>query len=136
VAVTEPVDFMSTHPEAYRQLDDEDNLSAVRDTEEALSARDRRFVPQDAISGVAGAIRNGDIIAATSTVRGLDVAHTGLALWIDGELHLLHAPLAGEAVQISRVSLAERIQRIDGQDGIMVARPSEPRTVARTPVRP
>ena len=64
--------------------------------------------------------------AATSTVAGLDVAHTGLALWVDGTLRLLHAPLVGEAVQISETSLAERILRIDGQDGIIVARPHEP----------
>jgi len=31
--------------------------------------------------------------------------------------------LVGESVQISEVSLAARIQRIGGQDGIIVARP-------------
>jgi hypothetical protein len=83
---------------------------------------------------VAAGIRNGDIIAATTTVEGLDVSHTGLALWIDGSLHLMHAPLVGEAVQISEVSLAERVGRIGGQDGIMVARPTEPIDVTRPPV--
>jgi hypothetical protein len=68
-------------------------------------------------------IQDGDIIAATSTLAGLDIAHTGIALWRDGRLHLLHAPLAGGVVQISEMPLAERIQRIDGQDGVMVARP-------------
>jgi len=42
---------------------------------------------------------------------------------VDGELHLLHAPLVGDSVEISQVSLAERIQGLSGQDGIMVARP-------------
>jgi len=58
-------------------------------------------------------------------VPGLDVAHTGIALWVDGELRLLHAPLVGEVVQISEASLAERILRIDGQDGIIVVRAVE-----------
>ena len=53
----------------------------------------------------------------------LRAAHTGVALWKDGELHLLHAPLVGRAVEISAVPLAERIKRIEKQDGIMVARP-------------
>ena len=53
------------------------------------------------------------------------MAHTGLALWQDGRLHLLHAPLVGRSVEISAVPLAERIQGIGGQDGIMVARPTE-----------
>ena len=59
-------------------------------------------------------------------MAGLDIAHTGIALWRDGQLHLLHAPLVGGVVQVSEVSLANRIQRIGGQDGIMVARPLDP----------
>lgn len=123
----EPINFMTTHVEAYRQLDESAAfVDEVRAVEERLSARGRTYVPEGQIAAIASRIENGDIIAATSTVEGLDVAHTGIALWIDGTLHLLHAPLVGEAVQISEVSLSERILRIAGQDGIMVARPSEP----------
>jgi len=123
----EPVDFMSTHTDAYRQLADAANLERVRATERALTAAGRTYVPEERIADVAPQIRDGDVIAATSTVGGLDVAHTGLALWVDGALHLLHAPLVGDSVEISTVPLAERIQSIGGQDGIMVARPVEPR---------
>jgi hypothetical protein len=58
-------------------------------------------------------------------VAGLDIAHTGIALWRDGRLHLLHAPLVGKSVEISVLPLAERIQGFSAQDGIMVARPLE-----------
>ena len=122
----EPIDFMSTHPDAYRQLADPANLAAVRATEAELNARGRTFIPESQIAAVAADIRDGDVIAATSTVAGLDIAHTGLALWVDGSLHLLHAPLVGDSVEISTVPLAERIASIAGQDGIMVARPVEP----------
>jgi len=120
---TEPVDFMTAHTDSYRQLADPSFVVLVRQTEQRLSEAGRYYLPEDRIEEVAGRIRNGDIIAATSTVPGLDIAHTGLALWVDGTLHLLHAPLVGEAVQISEVSLADRIKRISGQDGIMVGRP-------------
>lgn len=123
VTDAEPVDFMSTHLRAYRHLADPANLEAVRGIEAALSARPRYYIPEERIAEVESRIRNGDIIAATSTVKGLDVAHTGIALWVDGRLHLLHAPLVGKSVEISAVPLAERIRRIEGQDGIMVARP-------------
>lgn len=126
----EPIDFMSTHPDAYRQLADAENLETIRRVEELLSARGRRYVPEDRIAEVADRIHSGDIIAATSTVKGLDVAHTGLAVRIDGELRLLHAPLVGDSVEVSVRSLADRIRSIDGQDGIMVARPLEPRAAA------
>jgi hypothetical protein len=123
----EPVNFMSTHPDAYRQLADVANVERVRATEATLSAAGRTYVPEDRIAEAASGIQDGDIIAATSTVPGLDVAHTGLALWVDGALHLLHAPLVGDSVEISTVPLAERILSITGQDGILVARPAEPR---------
>lgn len=122
----EAVDFMSNHPDAYRQLADPFNLEAIRRIEETLSAGIRYRISEEDVTAAAPGIKNGDIIAATSTVDGLDVAHTGLAVWQGGALHLLHAPLVGEAVQVSRQPLAERILRIEGQDGIQVARPLEP----------
>jgi hypothetical protein len=128
---SEPVDFMSTHPDAYRQLDDPDVLDAIRVAEASLSARPRIYLPQERIADVSSSIREGDIIAATSTVEGLDVAHTGIAVRVEGTLRLMHAPLAGEAVQVSERTLAERIVAIDSQDGIIVARPLEPLTARR-----
>ena len=122
----EPVDFMSTHPDAYRQLADQAALAAVRANETELTARGRTFVPEARIAEIADQIRDGDVIAATSTVAGLDVVHTGFALWVDGSLRLLHAPLVGDSVEISTVTLAERIGSIGGQDGIIVARPLAP----------
>ena len=123
IADPEPIDFMSAHQASYRQLEDTSNLRAIRAVEIALTERGRVYIPEDRIADVASEIRDGDIIAATSTVAGLDIAHTGIALWVNGALHLMHAPLVGSVVEISAQPLAERILRIDGQDGIMVARP-------------
>ncbi len=119
----EPIDFMSTHPEAYRQLSDPAAVEAIRAVEARLNGGERLRIPQEAIGDVADRIAEGDLIAATSTVDGLDVAHTGIAVRVDGELHLMHAPLVGRAVEISELPLAERILDIRGQDGIMVAEP-------------
>ncbi len=124
VADDEPIDFMTTHPDAYRQLgEDRAFLGELRQIEARLSNEPRYFVPEDRLAAVEDRIRDGDNIAATSTVEGLDIAHTGIALWRNGRLHLLHAPLVDGVVEISEAPLAERIQRIGGQDGVMVARP-------------
>jgi hypothetical protein len=120
------IDFMSTHPESYRQLSDPVVLNAILDREFYLSGLDRHWIPKDDIGLRASWIEDGDIIAATSAVDGLDVAHTGLAFWRDGQLHLLHAPLVGESVEVSDLPLADRILRIERQDGIRVVRPLEP----------
>jgi hypothetical protein len=120
---TEPLSFMSTHPAAYRQMADPGVPEAIRAMEQRLNAGPARwYVPEDRIASAANQIRDGDIIAATSTLPGLDVAHTGIALWRDGRLHLLHAPLVGKSVEISVLPLAQRILDIKTQDGIMVAR--------------
>lgn len=120
----ERIDFMSTHADAYVQLDGHpERIREIRGIEQRLSSRTRYYIPQSEIAAAAPGIRNGDIIAATSNLAGLDVAHTGMAIWLDGALHLMHAPLVGKSVEISVRPLASRIQRIEGQDGIMVARP-------------
>jgi hypothetical protein len=118
------VDFMSTHREAYRQLlADPAALAAVREVEERLSAGTRWWIPERALDAAVSGILDGDIIAMTSTVAGMDVAHTGLALWVDGSLRLMHAPLVGDSVEISAEALPERVGRIRSQGGIIVARP-------------
>ncbi len=121
-----PLDFMSTHPDAYRQLADPAVLAEIASTETRLRSMPRHYLPEHGIEAAAPGIREGDIIAATSTVPGLDIAHTGIAVRRGGVLRLLHAPLVGSHVQISEESLADRILRIEGQDGIMVARPLRP----------
>ncbi len=118
------IDFMSNHPEAYRQLQEDPALvETIRDIEDRLSEGSRLYVPQERIHEVEAGIRNGDIIAAVSTVDGLDIAHTGFAFRLGDRVHLLHAPLVGDSVEVSSLPLADRIQGIRGQKGIRVVRP-------------
>lgn len=118
-----PINFMSAHASAYPALQDSSTLATITLVEAQLNAGPVRYViPKEAIGSIVNGIRDGDIIAAASTVAGLDISHTGFALWKDGELHLLHAPLTGSPVEISPLPLAERIQGISSQWGIMVAR--------------
>lgn len=124
----EPIDFMTQHRASYRQLADDGFFKEILRMESALTKRPRYMIPEARIEEVASGIRNGDVIAATSSVKGLDVAHTGLALWKNGRLHLMHAPLIGDSVEISENPLAERVVFIPRQDGIMVARPREPQS--------
>jgi hypothetical protein len=123
----EPIDFMTQHRQSYRQLAEQRFFDAVRAQEAKLAQSPRYMIPEKSIDDVAPRIRNGDVIAATSSVKGLDVAHTGLAVWRNGQLHMMHAPLIGDSVEVSENPLAERVVFIPRQDGIMVARPREPR---------
>ena len=119
----EPIDFMTSHRASYRQLADDSVYARIAENEQRLSQVPRYFVPEREIAAKEGEVKNGDVIAAASSLKGLDVAHTGLAVWKNGRLHLMHAPLVGDSVEISTRPLAERILEIARQDGIMVARP-------------
>ena len=119
----EPINFMTTHRSLYRQLADDAVFSDIVAMEKRVSATPRYVIGEKDIAGVANRIQDGDVIGAATNVPGLDIAHTGIALWVDGKLHLMHAPLVGTVVEISKEPLADRIIRITGQDGIMVARP-------------
>ncbi|CAN5632881.1 hypothetical protein BH23GEM11_BH23GEM11_10500 [soil metagenome] len=119
-----PIRFMSSNPHAYRQLgEDPAQLAGIRAVEARLSEGTRLVVPEVQIAAFESGIQNGDIIAAASTVAGLDIAHTGIAIRHDGRIHLLHAPLVGDSVEISPRPLADRIRSISGQSGIRVLRP-------------
>ncbi len=121
-----PLTFMTSHADAYPALSDSVTLVTLQVVEARLNAGpQRQVIPKDSIAGIVNGIHNGDIIAAATTVAGLDVSHTGFAIWKNGELHLMHAPLTGSPVEISPLPLAERIKGISSQWGIMVARVRE-----------
>ncbi|MBW3534265.1 MAG: DUF1460 domain-containing protein [Gemmatimonadetes bacterium] len=121
----EPIDFMTEHRDAYRQLIDDEEFEAIARIEERLSGEPRAYIPQDRVEAAHQGIQDGDVIAMTSTLDGLDVAHTGIAVWKDGAPRLLNAPLVGEEVHVSEASLADRLAGISAQDGMIVARPQE-----------
>jgi hypothetical protein len=98
-------------------------VAEIQEMEANLSAKPRPYVREKDVDEIEPDLLNGDIIAATSSIEGLDVAHTGIAIWKEGRVHLLHAPLAGGVVQVSERPLAERILALGGQDGVMIARP-------------
>jgi hypothetical protein len=122
-----PIHFMTSNPGAYRQLGESPAWAEMlAGVEAALSAEPRYFVPQDRMAAIEDRLENGDIIAAVSTVDGLDIAHTGFAIRHEGRIHLLHAPLVDGTVEITPLPLVQRIQGIRGQQGIRVLRPLTP----------
>lgn len=121
----EPIHFMTSHRDAYRQLTRLEDFEAIGRIEERLSQEPRFYIPQERVADAQNRVQDGDVIAMTSTLDGLDVAHTGLAVWKNGAPRLLNAPLVGEQVHVSEESLADRLAGISAQDGMMVARPRE-----------
>jgi hypothetical protein len=122
------VNFMSTHPDSYIKLkENPDFVKVIQKQEEAINKRTMYHIPKDHVRKVAPKIHSGDIIAITTEIDGMDVSHTGIAIWQNDSLHLMHAPLSGHQVQITEKNLADYLAANKKQLGIMVARPLEPK---------
>jgi hypothetical protein len=121
------INFMSTHPNSYLHLKNSpENVDKIRKIEDEINTRPMYSIPKAYVKRIAPQIKDGDIIGITTTVDGLDCSHTGIALWHNGKLHLLHAPVPGSKVQITELPLWEYLAKIKKDSGIIVARPVEP----------
>ena len=122
------VSYMSTHPESYRQLQEDAKLvPVIAAQEKAVNARTRYYVPKDRVEEIEDRLQNGDILGTTTNFPGLDTSHTGIVIKVNGVTKFMHAPLAGKKVLISEKRLSEYLAANKGQTGIMVVRPLEPR---------
>jgi hypothetical protein len=120
------INYMSSHRESYRQLSDTTYLARTVANERKLTAAKRYFIPKDHLPDAEKLMRGGDIIGITTSMEGMDIAHTGLAVESGGTIRFLHASLSAKKVELTEGSLAEYLARHGSQTGIIVARPLEP----------
>ena len=116
------INFMGTHRELYPFLADDTNFNTILEVEARLAKETICVLPQNRIASQEHNIKNGDIIALTTSITGLDVTHTGLAIKVNDRLHLLHASSSGE-VKITNEPLVDYLKKIKSNTGIIVARP-------------
>ena len=115
---------MTEHRSSYPALRDDATYRAIAERERALDSMRRIVIPTSRIAAVQNRIQTGDVLAFATRIAGLDATHTGFA-YRDraGVMRVLHAPLSGGAVEVSRRTLPEYVAAIRSATGIMVARP-------------
>jgi hypothetical protein len=114
--------FMSSNPGLYSQLENPEYVSRIKETEKVISGFEMNFIPKNDIIKIEDQIEDGDIIAFTTDIAGLDVSHTGFAIHQNGRLHLLHASTRSNQVEISPVPLSECLAPMGRVTGILVGR--------------
>ena len=125
VELEKPINFMGTHRNLYPFLSSDENFKAILDVEMELAKEKICYLPQDQIESKEQLIKSGDIIALATSIKGLDVTHTGIAIHqSDGRLHLLHASSKNGEVEISELPLADYLKNIKSNIGIIVVRPT------------
>lgn len=127
VGRTLPIDlhYMSTHPASYKQLQENSTLvNEIAKWERAMHGIEAAYIPKQELLRTANElpVYDGDIIALTTNIKGLDVTHIGFAFWENGQLHLLHASSAAGKVIKDHKNLYEYQKNKKNQTGIRVFR--------------
>jgi len=107
----------------FKILFDGGVFEAIGAMERRLDGQSRHVIPTSAIAQVSDRIQTGDVLAFATSIPGLDVTHTAMA-YRDGTgvLRVLHAPLSGGTVEVSRRTLPDYVAVIRRSTGILVAR--------------
>jgi Protein of unknown function (DUF1460) len=119
-----PLRFMTEHRGSYPALVEDGVFEKIGAIERRLDGRARRVVPTARIAEVSERIEAGDVLAFATAIPGLDVTHAAFAYRdAEGILRVLHAPLSGGVVEVTRATLPEYVAAIRRSTGILVARP-------------
>jgi len=116
------IDFMTSHRSSYKQLANDLNYSLINEVENNINMREQYYISKEEISDFYDKLQTGDIVGLTSTLDGLDVAHTGIVYKKDGMTYLMHASLKNKEVEISSVEIQDYLMSNAKQGGIVVAR--------------
>lgn len=127
VGRTLPIDlhYMSTHTASYKQLQGNSTLvNEIAKWERAMHSIEAAYIPKQELLRTANElpVYDGDIIALTTNIKGLDVTHIGFAFWENGKLHMLHASSAEGKVIKDHKNLYEYQKNKKNQTGIRVFR--------------
>ena len=88
------LDFMTTHVDSYLPMKKDASLV------EEMAAQEKNwqgtvvsYIPKEKLdlSSDELKIKDGDVLALVTNIKGLDIVHVGFAFWREGKLHLLHA---------------------------------------------
>jgi len=121
------INFMSNHPDSYKQLKGNINIQQkIKDTETLINSRKRySYVKKANITSVADKIHNGDIIVFATSIPGLDYSHMGFAYYEKEKLTFIHASTRQMKVIVDNQSLSEYCKNSSKCTGITILRLNE-----------
>ena len=95
------LDFMTTHVDSYLPMKKNPELVKEMATHEKnWQGTVVSYIPKEKLnlSSDELKIKDGDILAMVTNIKGLDIVHVGFAFWREGKLHLLHASSSAKKV--------------------------------------
>ncbi len=120
------INYMTTHVANYRMLKlNPSYIPEIRNTEKELTGNRCRYIPKSEIKNtrlLRKTIHDGDIIATTTDIKGLDTQHIGIAVWHNDGLHMLNASSIRHKVVEEPMTLYQYLQKRKTMPGIRVVR--------------
>ena len=95
------LDFMTTHVDSYLPMKKNPELVKIMASHEkkwqgtvvSYIPKEKLNLPPEELK-----IKDGDVLALVTNIKGLDVVHAGFAFWKNNQLHLLHASSSAKKV--------------------------------------
>jgi hypothetical protein len=123
------LNFMSSHPDSYRQIKADSSLiPMIRETERQINTRTSYYyiTPKYEIDTFAVNLHNGDMVGFVTSIPGLDISHVGIITRENDKLTFIHASSLAMKVIVNVESLREYVEKGKSCTGIMTARPLPP----------
>lgn len=118
--------YMSTNPSKYKMLKENPQyIPIIKKTEQDMNQKAYKYIPKLEINNsiiVRKTIQDGDIIATTTSLKGLDIQHIGFAIWHKDGLHMLNASSIHHKVVEEPMTLYNYLQKQKTMTGIRVIR--------------
>jgi len=118
--------YMSENPSKYKMLKENPKfIPTIRKTEQNINQKTYRYIPKTEVKNtntVRKTIQDGDIIATTTSLKGLDIQHIGFAIWHKDGLHMLNASSLHHKVVEEPMTLYNYLQKQKTMTGIRIIR--------------
>jgi hypothetical protein len=114
--------FMSKNRSKYPQLKSDSIYEKIKTMETSINQYKWHYIPKSELTKCENEIKQGDIIAITSNVPGLDIAHLGFAYWERNILYFLHASTDEKKIVITKKTMKQYLMSHQKQTGIMIVR--------------
>jgi hypothetical protein len=106
----------------YGNMADPLTYETIKNVENDITTREKIYIPKNKVAAMQHLLKDGDIIGITNKTDGMDMAHAGIIVRVDGQAHLMHASSQYRKVIITEGPLSDYLLKNKMQTGIMVAR--------------
>ena len=113
---------MTANAGKYPALADNQSYRQMKAVEQNISQRCNYYIPKKSFRDSQNRIMDGDLIAITTGLKGLDVIHVGIAMHVGKNIHLLHASKVSGKVVVSSRTLDSYLAGKRFRTGVVVGR--------------